>query len=138
MLSYCHRCFSVDEAARLAGIRRNSIDVMAHRLPAAFPPKRAGRRWFSVKDIAVLAVSRELERGGLQMSAALACAADHLGDEPEPDAILVAPPGRSGGRIIGDRDVARLLVEQSQFLIPVGAIVGRITAACSEIYREAA
>ncbi|MER8958689.1 hypothetical protein [Mesorhizobium sp. M0701] len=145
MPAFEERCFTVEEAARLAGIRRGNLDVMIHRLKdgaeCLFAGKRGGRRWFSMKDIAVLAVARELERSGMVLLTAVATAYEHLQALPDPDAILVVPAGTvsaRSGRIIADRDVARLLIEKSQILIPIGQIAGRITDACSELYLRAA
>lgn len=143
MPTYAERCFSVEEAASLAGIRRGNLDVMIHRLKdgaeCLFAGKRDGRRWFSIKDITVLAVARELERSGMVLLTAVATAYEHLQAPPDPDAILVVPAGtvsHTTGRIIADRDVARLLVEKSQVLIPIGKIACRITDACTDLYQR--
>lgn len=145
MPAFEERCFSVEEAARLAGLRRGNLDVIIHRLKdgaeCLFAGKRGGRRWFSIKDITVLAVARELERSGMVLLTAVATAFEHLQQPPDPDAILVVPAGTvsaRSGRIIADRDVARLLVEKSQTLIPIGAIAGQVTEACAEMYKNAA
>ncbi|MER9150808.1 hypothetical protein NKI30_19500 [Mesorhizobium opportunistum] len=145
MPTYAQRCFTVEEAAKLAGIRRGNLDVMIHRLSdgaeCLFAGKQGGRRWFSIRDITVLAVARELERSGMVLLTAVATAYEHLQGPPDPDAILVVPAGTvsaRSGRIIADRDVARLLVEKSQILIPIGAIAGRVFEACSEMYQNAA
>lgn len=135
--SWTQRVYSVGEAANLAGINRGTLDVWCGRMPAdLFSQKRGSRRWFSPRDIAVLAMAHQLERGGVVLLAAIGCAFEHLQTPPDEDAIFVREASNvshRAGRFIADRDVARLPVDKTLILIPIGAIVARINAACAEL-----
>jgi len=136
------RAFTAAEAADLAGIRRNVLDMWTIRQPAElFSEKRGYRRWFSPQDISILAMAHQLERAGITLLTAIACAYEHMQEPPAPDAVFVIEAGRTSckaGRFIADRDVARLHVDKSLILIPVGQIVAGITAACADLRRKAA
>ncbi|WP_198023367.1 DNA-binding transcriptional MerR regulator [Ensifer sp. WSM1721] len=136
------RAYSVGEAATLAGTRRSTLDMWCIRQPAElFSEKRGHRRWFSPRDIAVLRLAHELERGGMPLLTAIACAFEHLQEPPAADAIFVIEAGRispKAGRFISDRDVPRLQVDKSLILIPIGQLVAGINAACAELRQRAA
>lgn len=127
------RDFTVAEAAQLAGLHRGQIDLLIHRardVAVLFNEKRGSRRWFSLKDIAVLRIAFELERAGRTWLTALGAAFDNLEDPPPDDALLVAPAVIRRGcglpRIISDRDVPRLHFERSEVIVPIGRIVADI------------
>ncbi|MDW9682473.1 MerR family transcriptional regulator [Sinorhizobium meliloti] len=136
------RAYSVGEAATLAGIRRSTLDVWCIRQPhELFSEKRGHRRWFSPRDIAVLRMARELERGGMVLLTAIACAYEHMQEPPAADAVFVIPAGKlspRSGWFISDRDVPRLAVDKSIILIPIGQLVAGIIAACAELRQRAA
>lgn len=140
--SWRERVFTVGEAATLAGINRGTLDVWTARLPAElFSEKRKSRRWFSPQDIAVLAMAHQLERAGMVLLTAIACAFEHLQAPPAVDAVFVIEAGRvsaKAGRFIADRDVPRLVVDKSIILIPCGQMVAGIQAACAELRKTAA
>jgi hypothetical protein len=131
------RAFTLGEAADLAGLRRSQLDQWTIRQPAdLFSQKRGARRWFSPRDISILAMARQLERGGKVLLTAIAMAFEHLQEPPAPDAIFVVEAERMSaraGRYISDKDVPRLSVDQSIILMPAGQIVARIRAACTEL-----
>lgn len=131
------RVFTAAEAADMAGLKRGQLDIWTIRQPAdLFSQKRGARRWFSPQDISILALARQLERGGKVLLSAIACAFDNLQEPPAPDAIFVVDAesvSHRSGRFIADRDVERLAVDKSLILIPVGQIVARINAACAEL-----
>jgi hypothetical protein len=121
----------------MAGLRRSVLDVWVIRQPAdLFSQKRGARRWFSPQDISILAMARQLERGGKTLLTAIAMAFERLQEPPAPDAIFVVEAERMSaraGRYISDKDVPRLSVDQSLILIPAGQIVARIQAACETL-----
>lgn len=138
MSAWIVRDFTVAEAARVVGLSRKHLDVIVGRnrtLEVLFSEKRKGRRWFSLRDIAVLRIAFELERAGRDWLTAIAAAYDHLQDPPAVDALLIAPAVRKRGcsrpRIMSDRDVPRLRFDVSTIVVPIGAI-------CQTITKEAA
>ena len=135
--TWTHRVFTAGEAADMAGLRRGQLDQWIIRQPAdLFSQKRGARRWFSQQDIAILAMARQLERGGKVLLSAIGCACERMQDSPAPDAIFVVDAesvSHRSGRFIADRDVARLAVDKSIILIPAGKIVAGIIAACAEL-----
>ncbi|ODT06978.1 MAG: hypothetical protein ABS58_09315 [Mesorhizobium sp. SCN 65-20] len=139
-MTWTSRDFTVAECAALSGIHRANIDLIIHRAKGCevlFSEKRGYRRWFSPRDIAVLRIAFEFERGGRSWLSALGTAFDHLQEPPPADALLVltpAPVRASGGpRIISDRDVPRLPIERSTLLVPIGKIVAEIVDRCAHI-----
>lgn len=136
------RAFTVSEAATLAGLKRGQIDVWVNRLPAElFSEKRGQRRWFSPQDICTLRLAHELERGGMVLLTAVACAYEHLSDPPAHDAVLVVNAGAvspRAGAFIPDHAVERLQVDRSKLVIPAGALCAAIISACAELYDTAA
>ncbi|MDX8517960.1 MerR family transcriptional regulator [Mesorhizobium dulcispinae] len=131
------RCFSTEEAAQISGMRRGTLDLWIFRGPETlFSAKRGSRRYFSPQDIATLAVSRELERGGVVILTAVACAFEHLQEPPAENAILIVRNGAISartGEIISPADIPRA-VHHSIQLIPIGKIVAEIRAACAKLY----
>ena len=140
MPHYVERCFTVEEAARISGIKRTTLDVMLHRLGASCPisAKRGSRRWFSRRDIVVLSLVIALENAGTSIAAAFAVASTAVAEPPDDDAILLLDAETKDARVIGDADVPRLLLEQSKILIPIGAMSARIARICGELYQHAA
>lgn len=138
MSTWTARGFTRDEAARLCGIPLGTVAVLLHRarhVAVLFSEKRKGRRWFSLRDIAILRVASELEKAGAVWLSAIAHACEVLDDPPAPDAILVAPTfpmrGRGSPRVISDRDVPRLTIDRTYALVPVGKIVTEIMEAAN-------
>lgn len=145
-MTWDRRDFTVAEAAALSGIHRASIDLLIHRakgVSTLFSEKRGRNRWFSPRDIAVLRIAFELERGGRNWLTAIGAAFDNLYEGPQSvDALLIAPAVQKRGcglpRIISDRDVPRLNFERSEIIIPIGRIVAEIVERCAAIKQEAA
>jgi hypothetical protein len=135
--TWTQRVFTAAEAADMAGLRRSQLDQWIIRQPAdLFSQKRGFRRWFSAQDIAIIAMARQLERGGKVLLSAIACAFDNLQEPPAADAIFVVEAesvSHRSGRFISDRDVPRLAVDKTQILIPAGKIVAGIIAACEAL-----
>lgn len=138
------RDFSVAEAAALSGIHRANIDLIVHRAKdcdVLFSEKRGRNRWFSPRDIAVLRIAYECERAGQTWLTALARAFEHLQDQSAADAVLVFRANSVSafsGRLIPDRDIERLPVDEAIVLIPIGKIVSGIIERCDTIEKEAA
>lgn len=137
------RDFTVAECAAMSGIHRANIDLIVHRAKGCemlFSEKRGHRRWFSPRDIAVLRLAYECERSGQRWLSALGRAFEHLQEPPAPDAVLVfraMSTAISSGRLIPDRDVERLPVDEAIVLIPIGKIVADIIERCAAIHKEA-
>lgn len=136
------RAYTTDEAATLSGLKRGQIDVWVSRLPAElFSEKRGQRRWFSPQDICTLRLAHELERGGMVLLTAVACAYEHLTEPPAADAVLVVNAGAvsaKAGQFISDRDVERLRIDRSKILIPAGALCAAIISSAAALYDTAA
>lgn len=132
MTGWSSRDFTVAECAAMSGIHRANIDLIVHRAKdcdVLFSERRGRNRWFSPRDIAVLRIAYECERAGQTWLTALARAFEHLQEPPQADAVLVFKAksvSASSGRLIPDRDVERLRVEESLVLIPIGRIVADI------------
>ncbi|RWO03178.1 MAG: MerR family transcriptional regulator [Mesorhizobium sp.] len=135
---WAERAFTADEAATISGVRRGTLGMWLIREPdILFSGKVGGRRVFSPKDITILATARELERGGMVLLTAIACAFEHLDEPPSDDAILLVHNGQvahNAGRLIADRDVPRITVDKSIQLIPIGIIAARVRGECAAIY----
>lgn len=129
------RSYARPDAARMIGISLNHLDVIIHQnrdLVDLFSGKVGSRRLFSIQDIATLKVAHSLERFGLPWLQAIAEAFNRLERPPPDDAILVSTLGRSlpiPRRVISDRDVPRLPVDESTLLIPIGRICKQIMEA---------
>ncbi len=137
MLKWSVRDLTREDAARLCGMPAGTLASLIHRardVSVLFTERRKGRRWFSLRDIAVLRIGAELEKAGAVWLQALADAYNALQQPPPPDAILVAPTfpmkGSGGPRLIADRDVPRLLIDRTYALVPIGLI-------CQTIIKEA-
>lgn len=133
MNAWTSRAFTRAEAAKLSGLHIKSLDLLIHRarhVSVLFCEKRGSRRWFSLRDVAVLRIAFELERAGRTWLTAIGAAFDNLEHPPDPDALLIAPAviKRACGlpRIISDRDVPRLNFERSEIIVPIGRIVADI------------
>lgn len=120
------REFTRSEAADLAGLNVNTLDVVIHRtkpLQSLYSERRKGGRFFSPKDITVLRVALELERAGRNWPTAIAQAFQHLEHPPPSDALLVVPvasvSATSGRLITGLSDP---LPAAAFITIPIGAI----------------
>ena len=143
-MTWDRRDLTVAEAAALSGIHRANIDLIVHRAKdcdVLFSEKRGRNRWFSPRDVAVLRIAYECERAGQTWLNALARAFEHLQEPPAADAVMVFRANSVSafsGRIIPDRDVERLPVDEAIVLIPIGKIVSGITERCAAIYKEAA
>lgn len=143
MVDWTSRDFTVAECAAMSGIHRANIDLIVHRAKGCdvlFSEKRGRNRWFSPQDIAVLRIAYECERAGQTWLAALARAFEHLQDQPAADAVMVFRANSVSavsGRLIPDRDVERLPVDEAIVLIPVGKIVWGIVERCDAIEKEA-
>lgn len=125
------RDFTVAEAAALSGIHRASIDLLIHRakdVDTLFSEKRGSRRWFSLRDIAVLRIAFELERSGRTWLTAIGTAFDNLYEGPPPaDALLIAPAVQKracGLPYITIQPPA--VFERSEIVIPIGRIIADI------------
>jgi hypothetical protein len=136
MNAWTSRAFTRAEAAKLCGIPLGTVAVLLHRarhVAVLFSEKRKGRRWFSLRDIAVLRIASELEKAGAVWLSAIAHACEVLDDPPVPDAILVAPTfpmrGRGSPRVISDRAVPRLTIDRTSALVPIGKFVSEIMEA---------
>lgn len=144
MVDWISRDFTVAECAAVSGIHRANIDLIVHRAKdcdVLFSEKRGRNRWFSPRDIAVLRIAYECERAGQTWLTALARAFEHLQDQPAADAVMVFRANSVSavsGRLIPDRDVERLPVDEAIVLIPVGKIVAGIIERCDAIEKEAA
>lgn len=136
-MHWTHRALSRAEAADRLGITVNHLDVLIHRMKGIetlFSGKEGRNRVFSLKDICILKLAHTLERFGKPWLIAVSDAFEWLEHPPTDDAIIVSTMGRSVPqlrRIIPDRDVARLPVDETTLLIPIGKIV-------AAIYKEAA
>lgn len=120
------REFTRSEAADLAGLNVNTLDVIIHRtkpLQSLYSERRRGGRFFSTKDITVLRVAQELERAGRNWTTAIAQAFEHLEHPPPADALLVVPvasvSATSGRLLTGLPDP---LPSSSFICINIGAI----------------
>jgi len=140
MFEWTARFFSRDEAAGVCGMPRGSLDSLIHRARDAavlFCEKRGSRRWFSPKDITVLRVAYDLERGGMSWLMAIGQAFDNLERPPPPDALLVGPVVIKRGcglpRMIADRDVPRQQFEVSTFICPIGKIAADVQSRCATL-----
>ncbi|RVD62927.1 MerR family transcriptional regulator [Mesorhizobium sp. M7A.F.Ca.ET.027.03.2.1] len=133
------RAFSQDEAAELANLKSGTLRVWVSRGPETlFSAKLGGRRVFSAQDIAILAFARELERGGMTLLTAVACAFEWLQEPPAEDAVFVVKSGAisaKSGSIMGPANIPRT-VDHSFQLIPLGKIVARTLAGCDAKYRS--
>lgn len=118
------------EAAALAGMPEGSLDSLIHHardVSVLFSEKRKGRRFFSLRDIAVLRVAHELVHAGRNWLTALGSAYEHLERQPPPDAMIIAPAVIS--RACGPPIIAHHLpttVDRSLVIVPVGRIVADI------------
>lgn len=136
------RAFTQDEASNLAGLRNGTLRVWLHRLKGVeclFSEKRGSRRWYSTQDVAVLAIARALERGGMSHLLSVGTAFELLQEPPAEDAILVIDIGEARlarTRIISDRDVSRLAVDRNTQLVPLGKIVADVRDRCDAKYKE--
>ncbi|WP_135866687.1 hypothetical protein [Mesorhizobium sp. M8A.F.Ca.ET.213.01.1.1] len=117
----------------MCGLHRGQLDLLIHRAKAVavlFCEKRGSRRWFSLRDIAVLRIAYDLERAGRTWLTAIGAAFDNLEHPPDSDSLLIAPAVQKRGcgrpRIIADRDVPRLNFERSEIIVPIGRIVSSI------------
>lgn len=125
------RVFRRDDAARLCGFHIDTLDAMIHRAQdydALFSERDGGARVFSPRDIAVLAVGREIKRGGRSWLDALAIAFDHLETPPDVNDVLVMTPApvRDSG---GPKRMHRAEVppvDRSTLIVPIGAIAADI------------
>ncbi|KHJ54540.1 hypothetical protein LA66_14005 [Aureimonas altamirensis] len=142
-MTWTTRDLTVAEAAELCGFSRARLDVIIGRLDGAqtlFSAKKGGRRWFSPRDVSVLAVAHELERFGSTWLAAVGAAYEALQDEPAEDAILVATLAKTMPtitRTINDRDVSRLNVDKTTLLIPHGRLVADIAKRSAQLTQTA-
>ena len=124
------RAFTAAEAAGLTGLRRTQVDLLIHRarhVSVLFCEKRRSRRWFSLRDIAVLRVAFELERAGRTWLTSIGAAFDNLEHPPDPDALLIAPAVQK--RACGLPYIATAppaVFERSEIIIPIGKIVADI------------
>ncbi|MBN9470206.1 MAG: hypothetical protein J0J10_15690 [Bosea sp.] len=124
------RVYRRDDAARLSGIHLDNLDALVHRAEhydTLFSARDGGARVFSPRDLAVLAVGREVKRGGRSWLDALAIAFDHLEAPPALDALLILTPTPvrdSGGPHVASEVPAT--IERSTLIVPIGAIVADI------------
>ncbi|MBU2483895.1 MAG: hypothetical protein KKG78_02330 [Alphaproteobacteria bacterium] len=129
-MAWTSRDLTVARAAQIVGLSRAHLDVIISRnknLEILFSEKRKGRRWFSVRDIAVLRIAFELENAGRNWLSAIATAFDNLQEPPAADALLIAPAVRKracGLPYIADRPPD--VFERSEVIIPIGRIVAEI------------
>lgn len=132
MTAWSTRDFTVAEAAELCGLSLGHFRVILHRnrhIQTLFSEKRQGRRWFSLKDICVLRIGHVLERFGRTYLMGISDAFENLDQPPDAEAVMVLTLGRSlpvPRRIISDRDVPRLPVDEGTLLVPIGRIVADI------------
>lgn len=140
-MAWTSRDFTVAEAAQLAGLHRAHLDVIVNRakdIDVLFSEKRKSRRWFSPRDIAVLRLAHELERGGRDWLTAIAQAFEHLSRPPPHDALLIVPvmsvSARSGRVVTGLPDP---IPTASFITLPIGKTAAEIEAACEQL-KEAA
>lgn len=140
-MSWTAREYAVAEAARVAGIHRAHLDVIINRtkpLSPLFSERRRGRRWFSAKDITVLRVSYELERGGRNWPTAIAQAFEHLATPPPADALLMVPVlsvSATSGRVL--TGLPALPGSGSMIVLPIGDIAAEVVSACEQIKETA-
>jgi len=131
-MSWTLRAYTRAEAAERLGITVNHLDVLVHRLrgiETLFSEKQGRNRVFSLQDICILKLAHTLERFGQPWLTAVSNAFDALQSIPAADAVLVCTMGRSvprPRRIISDRDVPRLPVDEGTLLVPIGKIVASI------------
>lgn len=123
------RDYTRAEAARLCGLPLTVLATITHRarhVAMLFSEKRKGRRWFSIRDICVLRVAHELERGGRSWLNAIAIAFEHLEHPPPREALLVLTPApvRGSGRPVMVTTMPT--IERPTLLIPIGRIVHEI------------
>lgn len=133
------RAFTQDEAAKLSGLHPVTLRSIVHRardIDVLFSEKRKTRRFFSPRDITVLRIGYELERAGRTWLTAIAMAFEHT-EHPPPDDALLLVRGKSvsafSGVIIDEDELARLAIEESIIVIPVGKLVAEVRAACHDI-----
>jgi len=143
-MQWTHRAYSRADAAERLGLTVNHLDVLTHRLKGIetlFSGKEGRSRVFSLQDICILKIAHTLERFGEPWLAAVSDAFEWLQSVPAADAVLICTIGRSlpkPRRIIPDRDIARLPVDEATLLIPIGKIVAGIIERCDAIEKEAA
>lgn len=137
-MTWTVRDFTRAEAAKMAGLHLATLDVVIHRakpFASLFSERRKGRRWFSPKDIAVLRLGYEVERGGRNWPTAIAQAFEHLGQPPPPDSVLVVPVmsvACTSGRVLTGLTVP-LLPSESMAVFPIGRIAADIIERCQEL-----
>lgn len=131
-MQWTHRAYSRAQAAERLGITVNHLDVLTHRMKGIetlFSGKEGRNRVFSLQDICILKLAYTLERFGQSWLVAVSDAFEWLQRIPDSDAVLICTIGRSlpkPRRIIPDRDVERLPVDEATLLIPIGKIVAAI------------
>ena len=132
---WCTRDFTMAEAARLAGIHPVTLRTWVMNHGAAFSERRGGRRWFSPRDIAVIAAARELADAGMPVPDAIDAACRLLADPPAADALALA-----SGRSVRAAGIADLVKARGAAIrsVPIGRIAAGISANCAELFQRAA
>ncbi|GHE49961.1 hypothetical protein GCM10019059_06530 [Camelimonas fluminis] len=129
-MQWTAREYTRAEAATLAGMPEGSLDSLIHHardVATLFSEKRKGRRFFSLRDIAVLRVAHEFVHGGRDWLVAIGIAYDRLEHPPPPDALIVAPAvirRGCGPPIITTTPPDAF--DRSTIVVPVGRIVADI------------
>jgi DNA-binding transcriptional MerR regulator len=90
-MRWTFRDISREDAARAAGVPRNTLDVWIHK--HGIGGKRGPSRLFSARDVAIIACARKLVQAGMSLPVALQIAEDVLHDPPAADTILVIEDG---------------------------------------------
>lgn len=135
-MAWDRRDYTVDEAARVAGMPRGSLDVLIHRardVSTLFSEKRGSRRWFSLRDICVLRVAFELERSGRNWLTAIGTAFDNLEYPPPGDMLLIAPAVQKRACGLPYMATEPPAFDRSYVVMPIGRIVADITKEAADV-----
>jgi hypothetical protein len=135
-IAFRERAFTRNEAAEVVGICRTRLDVWVHRFPFCdFSARRAGRRWYSVRDITALRVALQL-KGAMPLAEAIPTAVAHLAHPPNPEVFLVSTRGKTF--VTGADTAAMYAVERGAAIVAVGRIAAEVEAACAVLYEREA
>ncbi len=128
-LHWGDRVFKREAAARCCGVHPSTLSVLVHRMDGTeiiFSERQGGARVFSAKDIAVLRIAHELERGGQTWLTALARADDALQAPPGPDDFLVTPADSVSHTTSWITSVAPSPSDKTLVVVPLGRLVGAV------------
>ena len=132
-IAWRERAFTSEEAADAIGIRRNTLDVWVHRHGGdRFSERRKGGRYFSTADIAALAAARRMNTAGVPLREAIAAVGECFFARPWTESAILVGDGRIAAVSFDIAKAARLAVEESLTVIPVGRIADEAVEFCNK------